>query len=242
MGLGSRFELHECNSDFWNFVREVKFWNTGLQSAFQHRFLQIQHIFFTFLQTYEICCFGNLKFEHQAMAGRPAQSQCNPTLFDPQVVLAIINYFSGKRASNIFNFFKFIVTKMHRLLRFLKRIFRAVLAFFIHEPSWCQELMSSSRRIGQWKFDPKTGLVQAGILRIFLTKFWWWEPILWNFANFGPYRLQNFGKGLVTFVTSCWDKFWKILNFEFCQNRQVMINHRGGILIFCQIFDFGENR
>ena len=80
------------------------------------------------------------------------------------------------------------------------------------------------------------------VLRIFLTKFWWWEPILWNFANFGPYRLQNFGKGLVTFVTSCWDKFWKILNFEFCQNRQVMINHRGGILIFCQIFDFGENR
>ena len=39
-----------------------------------------------------------------------------------------------------------------------------------------------------------------------------------------------------------WDKFWKILTFEFCQNRQVMINHRGGILIFCQIFDFGENR
>ena len=55
-------------------------------------------------------------------------------------------------------------------------------------------------------------------------------------------RLQNFA----LFVTQCyahnWDKFWKILTFEFCQNRQVMINHRGGILIFGQILNFGENR
>ena len=34
-------------------------------------------------------------------------------------------------------------------------------------------------------------------------------------------------------------------NFDFrilIRYRQDMINHRGGILIFCQIFDFGENR
>ena len=66
--------------------------------------------------------------------------------------------------------------------------------------------------------------------------------ILMNFANFGPYRLQNFGKSLVTLVTSYWDQIWKILIFEFYQNRKVMINHRGGILILCQIFDFCENR
>ena len=65
---------------------------------------------------------------------------------------------------------------------------------------------------------------------------------MWNFAKFGPYRLQNFGKVFVTVVTPYWNKFWKILIWLILWYRQVMINHRGGILIFCQIFDFGENR
>ena len=35
--------------------------------------------------------------------------------------------------------------------------------------------------------------------------------------------------------------FWKILILESGQIRKVMMNHRGGILIFGQIFDFSEN-
>ena len=46
---------------------------------------------------------------------------------------------------------------------------------------------------------------------------------------------SKFWKNLVTSVRPYWDKFVKILTFEFCQNRKVMINHRGGILIFGQI-------
>ena len=60
------------------------------------------------------------------------------------------------------------------------------------------------------------------------------ESQFWRFWWFW-YRLQNFEKVFVTSVTPYWDKFWKILTFEFWWNRKVMINHRGGILIFCQI-------
>ena len=59
-----------------------------------------------------------------------------------------------------------------------------------------------------------------------LSQFWWFW---WSW-----YRLQNFEKSLSTFVRPYWDQFWKILTFEFGRNRKVMINHRGGILIFCQ--------
>ena len=45
---------------------------------------------------------------------------------------------------------------------------------------------------------------------------------------------SKFWKKFVTFVRPYWDQFWKILTFEFGRNRKVMINHRGGILIFCQ--------
>ena len=68
----------------------------------------------------------------------------------------------------------------------------------------------------------------------FLVKFWWFEPIFLMNFDFGPYRLQNFGKILWRLLRPYWDKFWKILNCEFWWNRKVMINHRGGILIFCQ--------
>ena len=48
------------------------------------------------------------------------------------------------------------------------------------------------RRI--WKMWTPTILARV-VLRILFRKFWWFEPILWNFANFGPYRLSS--------------KFWK---------------------------------
>ena len=46
------------------------------------------------------------------------------------------------------------------------------------------------------------GVSQEGceVLRIFLTKFWWWESILANFGYFGLYGLQNFEKSVVTLV------------------------------------------
>ena len=50
------------------------------------------------------------------------------------------------------------------------------------------------------------------VLRIFLTKFWWFEPILMNFV--------------ILISTS------KFCDFDIDFK---MINHRGGILIFCQI-------
>ena len=76
---------------------------------------------------------------------------------------------------------------------------------------------------------------------------YWWIPSFKNFLqNFGDesqfWRIleilistSKFWKNLVTVVTPYWDKFWKILNCEFWWNRKVMINHRGGILIFGQI-------
>ena len=60
------------------------------------------------------------------------------------------------------------------------------------------------------------------------------ESQFWRFWWFW-YRLQNFEKSLVTRVRPYWDKFWKILTFAFWWNGKVMINHRGGILIFCRI-------
>ena len=63
-----------------------------------------------------------------------------------------------------------------------------------------------------------------------------------NFGDFDLYGLQNFGKVFVTSVRPCWDKWWKILILPIWWYRQVMINHRGGILIFCQILNFGRNR
>ena len=62
--------------------------------------------------------------------------------------------------------------------------------------------------------------------------------------KFCPYRLQNFGKSGVTFVTPYSDQFWKIkiLILVILGYIKVMINHRGGILNFCQNLNFGENR
>ena len=58
-------------------------------------------------------------------------------------------------------------------------------------------------------------------------------------ANFGDFGIlvstSKFWKKFVTRVRPYWDKFWKILTIEFWWNRKVMINHRGGILIFGQI-------
>ena len=67
------------------------------------------------------------------------------------------------------------------------------------------------------------------------SKFWLRDPLnflkFWFFGDFWFwYRLQNFGKVFAQFA-----HFGKILIFEFWWNRKVMINHRGGILIFCQI-------
>ena len=70
------------------------------------------------------------------------------------------------------------------------------------------------------------------VLRIFF-------KILVMRANFGDFGIlvstSKFWKKFVTRVRPYWDKFWKILTFEFWWNRKVMINHRGGILIFGQI-------
>ena len=70
------------------------------------------------------------------------------------------------------------------------------------------------------------------VLRIFF-------KILVIWANFGDFGIlistSKFWKNIVTVVTPYWDKFWKILNCEFWWNSKVMINHRGGILIFGQI-------
>ena len=83
-------------------------------------------------------------------------------------------------------------------------------------------------------------LANGCVLRIFLTKFWWLEPIL-EILGFW-YRLQNFGKTFVTVVRPYWDQFWKKNILEFCLYHKVTINHRGGIfiLIFCQISNFAK--
>ena len=59
------------------------------------------------------------------------------------------------------------------------------------------------------------------------SQFWWILEILIS--------TSKFWKKFVTRVRPYWDKFWKILTIEFWWNRKVMINHRGGILIFGQI-------
>ena len=70
------------------------------------------------------------------------------------------------------------------------------------------------------------------VLRIFF-------KILVMRANFGDFGIlistSKFWKNLVRIVRQYSDQFWNILSFEFGWNRKVMINHRGGILIFCQI-------
>ena len=78
------------------------------------------------------------------------------------------------------------------------------------------------------------------VLRIFF-------KILVMRANFDEfwgfwYGLQNFGKVFVTVVRPYWDQFWKILILKFWLDHKVTINHRGGILIFCQISNFCKNR
>ena len=53
------------------------------------------------------------------------------------------------------------------------------------------------------------------VLRIFFGNFGDGEPILWNFAKFGPYRLQNFEKVLsrvCAHIRTNFGKFW-ISNF-----------------------------
>ena len=59
------------------------------------------------------------------------------------------------------------------------------------------------------------------------SQFWWILGILIS--------TSKFWKSLVTRVRPYWDQFWKIVTFEFWWNHKVMINHRGGILIFGQI-------
>ena len=82
--------------------------------------------------------------------------------------------------------------------------------------------------------DPKKvkNLGSSKVLRIFF-------KILVIWANFGDFGIlvstSKFWKNLVRIVTPYWDQFWKILTIEFWWNRKVMINHRGGILIFGQI-------
>ena len=70
------------------------------------------------------------------------------------------------------------------------------------------------------------------VLRIFF-------KILVMGANFGDFGIlistSKFWKKFVRIVRQYSDQFWKILTFEFGRNRKVMINHRGGILFFCQI-------
>ena len=57
-----------------------------------------------------------------------------------------------------------------------------------------------------------------------------------NFGDFGDFDIDfKILESRVTVVTPYWDNFFKILTFEFWWNRKVMINHRGGILIFGQI-------
>ena len=65
-----------------------------------------------------------------------------------------------------------------------------------------------------------------------LSQFWWILEILIS--------TSKFWKNLVTFVTPYSDQFWKILTLEFWLNRKVTINHRGGILILCQILNFAK--
>ena len=73
---------------------------------------------------------------------------------------------------------------------------------------------------------------ENNVLRIFF-------KILVLRANFGDFGIlvstSKFWKKFVTRVRPYWDQFWKILTIEFWWNRKVMINHRGGILIFGQI-------
>ena len=62
-----------------------------------------------------------------------------------------------------------------------------------------------------------------------------------NFGDFGDFDIDfKILKNLVTRVRRYWDKFFKILTIEFWWNRKVMINHRGGILIFGQILKFWQ--
>ena len=79
----------------------------------------------------------------------------------------------------------------------------------------------------------KASRLRRVVLRIFF-------KILVMRANFGDFGIllstSKFWKNLVRIVRPYWDKFWKILTFEFWWNRKVMINHRGGILIFGQNF------
>ena len=77
--------------------------------------------------------------------------------------------------------------------------------------------------------DRNNGAQVWEVLRIFF-------KILVVRANFGFWYRHNFGNlGAVTFVRPYWDKFWRNLILQTWWYRQVMINHRGGILIFGQI-------
>ena len=86
-----------------------------------------------------------------------------------------------------------------------------------------------ARKTPQKKSLPRT---THPVLRIFF-------KILAMRANFGDFGIlvstSKFWKKFVTRVRPYWDQFWKILTIEFWWNRKVMINHRGGILIFGQI-------
>ena len=72
---------------------------------------------------------------------------------------------------------------------------------------------------------------ENNVLRI-SSKFWFWEPILVILGFW--YRLQNFEKSLWRVCAHIGTNFGN-LTIEFWWNHKVMINHRGGILIFGQI-------
>ena len=100
--------------------------------------------------------------------------------------------------------------------RFLRRIGRR------------RSVCTSTEKRFLWTRRPPSSSFKNFLLKILVMR-----------ANFGDFGIlistSKFWKNLVRIVTPYWDQFWKILIFEFWWNRKVMINHRGGILIFCQI-------
>ena len=103
--------------------------------------------------------------------------------------------------------------------------------------SWASATLRAYGRLQRMVSAQDRGRMLLVVLRIFILKI----LVIWaNFDEFWRfwYRLQNFEKSLVRIVRQYSDQFWKILTFEFGWNRKVMINHRGGILFFCQNLNF----
>ena len=101
---------------------------------------------------------------------------------------------------------------------------------------------SFSRSTRRWRIPPRSKIGCPGDLhgnlRIFVGKFWWWE--LSNFGDLGILVIDF--KILKKVCHACYPIFGVHQIFQnFMKIRyfggiaKVMINHRGGILIFCQI-------